>query len=64
MNGYATYGDGVTAFDALDDALVPAAFVAVTVKVYVVPLVRPGTVAVVTVPELLPGQPPGLEVTV
>jgi len=32
---------GVTEFDAVDDALAPTAFVAVTVKVYVVPLVNP-----------------------
>jgi hypothetical protein len=39
--------DGVTAFEAWDAGPVPAAFVAATVKVYVVPLVRPLTVAVV-----------------
>ena len=32
---------GVTEFDAVDDALVPAAFVAVTLNVYVVPLLKP-----------------------
>jgi hypothetical protein len=35
---------GVTLFDAADAEPVPAAFVAVTVKVYAVPLVRPDTV--------------------
>ena len=38
---------GVTAVLGLDAALVPAMFVAVTVKVYAVPLVRPVTVQVV-----------------
>jgi hypothetical protein len=32
---------GVTEFDAVEDELVPAAFVAVTVNVYVVPLLKP-----------------------
>jgi len=32
---------GVTEFDAVDAVLVPTAFVAVTVNVYVVPLVNP-----------------------
>jgi hypothetical protein len=31
----------VTEFDAVEDELVPAAFVAVTVNVYVVPLLKP-----------------------
>ena len=35
---------GVTGADGLEGAEVPAAFVAVTVKVYAVPLVRPVTV--------------------
>src|ERR687883_605476 len=38
---------GVTLFDASDAALVPTALVAVTVKLYAVPFVRPVTVAVV-----------------
>lgn len=38
---------GVTAFDGADGALVPAEFVAVTVNVYVDPLTRPLTVALV-----------------
>jgi len=53
---------GVTAFDALDAGPAPAAFVAVTVKVYSVPFERPVTVTVVVldVAETLPGE----EVTV
>src|SRR3954447_7536775 len=39
--------DGVTAFDAADAGPAPTAFVAVTVKVYVVALVRPGTITLV-----------------
>lgn len=35
---------GVTEFDAVDETLVPTAFVAVTVNVYAVPFVRPVTV--------------------
>ncbi len=35
---------GVTALDALDALLVPAAFVAVTLNVYAVPFVNPVTV--------------------
>jgi hypothetical protein len=38
---------GITGEDDADDAPVPAAFVAATVKVYGVPLVRPVTVALV-----------------
>ena len=38
---------GVTAFDAAESALEPTAFVALTLKVYAVPLVRPPTVALV-----------------
>ena len=36
---------GVTEFDALDAVLVPTAFVAVTVNVYVVPFESPVTVS-------------------
>jgi hypothetical protein len=53
---------GVTALDALDAAPVPAAFVAVTVKVYDVPLVRPVTVSGLADPEVV--KEPGLDVTV
>ena len=35
---------GVTGFDAAEGALIPAALLAVTVQVYVVPLVKPVTV--------------------
>ena len=53
---------GVTLFDA-DEALpVPTLLVAVTVKVYAVPLVRPVTVTGLDAP--VPVRPPGLEVTV
>ena len=38
---------GVTAFDAADSPPAPIAFVALTVNVYVVPLVSPVTVALV-----------------
>ena len=52
---------GVTEFDAADATDVPTEFVAVTVKVYAVPDVKPVTViallhvAEVSVPVLLPG---------
>jgi hypothetical protein len=38
---------GVTEFDAAETALVPTAFVAVTLNVYAVPLVSPVTVVLV-----------------
>ena len=53
---------GITEFDADDAELVPTAFVAVTVNVYAVPLVRPVTVIGDALP--VPVIPPGLEVTV
>ena len=53
---------GVTAEDAVDAAPVPAALVAVTVKVYGVPLVRPVTTNGLATP--LAVAPPGLAVTV
>ena len=56
---------GVTALDAADDTLVPTALVAVTVKVYEVPLVNPVTTAVQAAgPAQLPKAPPGLAVAV
>jgi hypothetical protein len=58
----ATQADGVTAFDGLDAGPVPTAFVAVTVNVYDVPLVKPVTVWVVLDPDDV--NPPGLDVTV
>ena len=53
---------GVTAAEADEAELVPAEFVAVTVKVYAVPLARPATIIGLAAPE--PVKPPGLEVTV
>jgi hypothetical protein len=44
---------GVTAFEGADSGLSPAALLAWTVKVYVVPSVRPETVAVVSEAETL-----------
>ena len=52
----------VTEFDASEVALVPMEFVAVTVKVYVVPFVRPVTVT--EVPVVVAVTPPGSDVTV
>ena len=53
---------GVTAFEAEDDGPVrPAAFAAVTVKVYDVPFVSPVTVIGLDVP--VPVRAPGLDVT-
>ena len=55
-------GAGVTADDAAEATELPTAFVAITVKVYAVPFVKPvtfmGDVAPVAV------MPPGLDVTV
>ena len=48
--------------DALDAAPVPALLVAVTVKVYAVPLVKPVTLIGELAP--VPVKPPGLAVTV
>ena len=52
----------MTEFDALEGVLVPAAFVAVTVNVYAVPLVSPVTVRGEPLP--LAVKLPVLEVTV
>ena len=56
---------GVTALDALEAGPVPTGFVAVTVKVYAWPLVKPVTVVEVPVGDK-PPQPPhaGFGVTV
>src|ERR1700682_4061246 len=55
---------GVTLFDAADGALIPIALVAVTVKVYAVPLVRPVIMCVVAVvPVLLSTPSAGFETT-
>ncbi len=48
---------GVTEFEAAEAAPVPTPLVAVTVKVYAVPLVRPLTVIGLVVP--VPVKPPG-----
>jgi hypothetical protein len=53
---------GVTAVDAIEEAPVPALFVAVTIKVYAVPLVSPVTVSGEKLP--LTVKPLGAEVTV
>jgi len=56
---------GVTLLDGTEAGLLPAQLAAVTVKVYVVPLVSPLTVAVVVVPlAVVKLMPPGDEVTV
>ena len=55
-------GAGVTADDALEAVPVPAELVAVTVKVYAVPLVSPVTVIGDEAPVAV--RPPGAEVTV
>ena len=60
--GAVTVGAGVTEDDALEVVPVPTALVAVTVKVYAVPLVRPVTVIGEAVPVAV--IPPGTEVTV
>src|SRR5260370_40411290 len=54
---------GVTELDGDEAGPVPTALVAVTVKVYLVPLVRPLTVALVAVPLALAVIPPGDEGT-
>src|ERR1700704_416431 len=54
---------GITAFDP-PDWLAPTVFVAVTLKVYEVPLVRPVTIAQVCVPATVAVRPPGDEMTV
>jgi hypothetical protein len=53
---------GVTWFDTLDGTLVPAEFVALTVKVYAVPFVSPETV--IGLPAPVAVMLPGDEVTV
>jgi hypothetical protein len=55
---------GVAVFEPGDGTLVPAAFVAVTVKVYVMSLVSPVRVARVELPGTVFVTPPGFEVTV
>jgi hypothetical protein len=53
---------GVIEFDAVDVTLVPIAFVAVTVKVYAVPFVKP--LIVIGLPVELAINPPTFEVAV
>lgn len=53
---------GVALAEALEEGLVPALFVAVTVNVYAVPLVKPLTPMGLALP--VPTLPPGLAVTV
>jgi hypothetical protein len=53
---------GVTELEAEEATLVPAVLVAVTVKVYAVPLVNPLTVIGEELPDAV--IPPGLDVTV
>ena len=56
---------GVTGFEATDGALSPTAFVATTVKVYSMPLVRPATSAFSVAPSAVVTLIlSGLEVTV
>ncbi len=55
--------DGVAAADGLEAALVPSPLVAVTTKVYDVPLVSPDTVQLVA-PVVVQVKLPGVEVTV
>lgn len=56
---------GVAEFDAADATLLPTEFVAFTVNVYAVPLVKPLTVAVHAAgPVQLPVAPPGFAVAV
>jgi len=62
--GAAGRSAGTIAFDAADAALVPIAFVAVTVNVYDVPFVRPVTVVAVVPPSTVVVAPPGDVVTV
>jgi hypothetical protein len=57
-----TVAAGVTDALAADAAPVPTAFVAVTVNVYAVPLLKPVTVSGLDAPDAV--KPPGLDVTV
>lgn len=54
---------GVTAFDCADGGPSPATFVATTTNRYVIPFVRPVTVAVVVAPSTVAACPPGAAVT-
>lgn len=54
--------DGVTLFEGKDSEPLPTAFVAWTVKLYDVPLVKP--VTVIGLADPLAVSPPGVDVTV
>jgi hypothetical protein len=56
-------GNGVTAAEAIELGPVPTTFVAVTLKVYAVPFVRPVTVHV-RAPVVVHVLPPGVDVAV
>src|ERR1700736_5288103 len=62
--GATTGATGVTLFDAIEGRLAPIALIATTVKVYVVPLIRPVPVAVVAGPVTVIVPPFTLDVTV
>lgn len=62
LGGRGVKAVGVTPAEGLDAALVPMPLVAVTVNVYVVPLVRPVTVH--EVPAVVQVVPPGAAVAV
>jgi hypothetical protein len=51
-------GAGTNEFDAVDGVLVPFAFVAVTVQLYVFPFVKPVTTSGLVAPETVPSAPP------
>ena len=55
---------GTKLFDAADGALVPTVLAAVTLQVYVLPLVRPVTVIGLEDPGAEPAAPPSLDVHV
>ena len=55
---------GVTAADGAETSTVPTVFVAVTVKMYDVPLESPVTTALRVEPSAATLFPPGLEITV
>ena len=62
VGGPGTIAIGTTLLEAAEAGPVPAALVAFTVNVYVVPLVRPVTTSGLPGPEAV--TPPGLEVAV
>ena len=64
VGALATLIAGTNGFDALDEVLVPMALVAVTVQVYVLPLVSPVTIIGLDTPLVTPVVPPSLEMQV